>query len=283
MATTNPAYSIVPPVFTRVHVQFRASGGARVTWELGRHFNEPRPYEFQLQVSRVGLPHEQAGGSTRADDWENVGDPVVDNYVAYDPLKRLYGKTAETYYRLRLTTAPGLRFYSNPQNVYGDLDKRDYLVAREILRKELLRHTKQSSVRGHLLKAYRSGPICPCVDPLTKEIGNSHHDVCYGTGFIGGYFPPLPATYVDVTAEHAREALDAQTGTAKQQAISGRFLAEPQVYALDVWVAASGDRRYYIHPTKVEAQIRGVPLVVSAELRLAPYTDVLYTFPLGVG
>lgn len=274
-------HSIVPSFFSRVRVHYAVRGSVAIYWELGRRFAEPLPYTFTVQVGRTGLPTYKPDGTVRDDDWVDVGS-VVNHFTLDDNTPRLYGKTADVHYRVKVLTGSGLTYYSDPVNVYGELPVRDYLVGREIIRKEQLRHIKQASVQGYLLKAYRYGPLCTCVDPITKEIRDSRHAACYGTGFVGGYFPPVPSVYADVSTEKTREALDPRTGTSKQQAIQGRFLAEPQIYALDVWINKMADARYYIHPVKVEAQVRGVPLVISAELRIAPFSDIIYTLPVTV-
>lgn len=275
------AFSTTPPVFARVQVRHHVRGTTRVFWELGRHFAEPLPYTYSLQYGRTGLPAVAADGTTRVDDWAAVPGATDTNvFMLSDSAPRLWGKTADVHYRVALTTGTGATYYSQPANVYGTLGKRDWLSAREIVRQEQLRHAKQTSVRGYLVKAYRYGPLCECVDAVTKEVRNSRCPTCYGTGFAGGYFKPLPFSYADVSPEQTREMINAQTGTSKQQGVQARMLAEPQVYALDVWVAADSDLRYYIHPVKVEAQVRGVPVVISAELRVAPFTDIIYTLPV---
>jgi len=275
-------YSITPNIFERVHVDYLVRGTARISWELGRTFNEPLPYVFQLQVSHAGLSAYSGDGDGRADDWLNVGNSVTDTFFAEDATQRLFGKTADLHYRVKLTTGTDTVYYSDPVSIYGDLDKHDWTLVKELLRKENLRHVKQVSVRGFLLKAKRYGPLCPnCLDPLTQEVTDSHCEVCYGTGFSGGYFAALPNVYVDVTLERAREALNPQLGTTKEVVIQGRMLAEPQIYSLDLWVADKSDLRYYIHPVGVASQHRGVPIVLNVELRLIPYSDIAYKVPLG--
>jgi len=276
-------FSITPPIFDRVHVDYLVVGGTRVSWELYRTFNEPLPYTFQLQVAHTGLSTDliNTGIVSRVDDWENVGSPVVDTFFAIDDTKRLFGKTADIHYRVKLVTGLGQIFYSNPINVYGDLEKHDWLTVKELIRKERLRHVKQTSVRGVLLKAKRYGPLCTdCTDPMTQEVVDSKCVTCYGTGFLGGYFLGLPDVYMDISQEKSREALNPQLGTTKEVVVRARTLAEPQIYALDIWAADKSDQRYYVHPVSVAAQHRGVPVIINVELRLAPYNDVAYIIPL---
>ncbi len=261
--------------FSRVTVDCIIVGGTRVSWEMNRHFIDPGPYTFQLQVGHTGI--------NEADDWTDVGSPVVDTYFTFDTEKRVYGKTQETHYRVELTT--GLdTYYSEPADCDGHLQKRDWLNGREIVRKEFLRHRVLTSPEGFLLKARRYGPRCPtCLDEFTEEVGRTNCEDCYGTGFENGYFDPLPACFADISEDTGREHRDANIGMENKQVIKGRFIGDPQLYSYDVWVDKTSGKRYYIHCVNTVSQVRGVAIIYDAELRLAPFSDVIYTVPISTG
>lgn len=257
--------------FSRITVDYLVQGGARVQWSLQRYFIDPGPYIFQLQAGHTA--------DEAATDWVDVGSPVVDTFLVIDSTKRQYGKVPETHYRVMLTTIIGT-YFSEPFGILGDLSMRDWLLCRDITRKEKLRHSVLVSAPGYLLKAIRFGPPCPCLDPLTQEVINSNCATCYGTAFLGGYFEPLAGVYCDLSTESAREHLNPQTETIREHIIKGRFVGEPQLESYDVWVNAQNDNRYQIHNIEVKAQHRGVPVIVEVDLRLAPYSDVLYNIPV---
>jgi hypothetical protein len=260
------------PAFDRLRVDYVVVGGARVSWDLNRHFIDPGPYTFQLQVGHTGLE--------QADDWLDVGDPIVDTYFAFDLDQRLFGKLMETHYRVRLVTPVGT-YYSNPQSTEGVLSTKDWLAYREIARKEQLRHRVQTSPIGFLLKARRYGPRCPvCADQFTEEVTRTNCTTCYGTGFLNGYFAPLSACYADVSLQQNREHRDPNVGMQKQDVITARFIGDPQLYSYDVWINGASDERYYFHTVSSKAHVRGVDLIFEAELRLAPFTDVIYQLPI---
>ena len=56
-----------------------------------------------------------------------------------------------------------------------------------------------------------------------------------------------------------------------------RIIHDPPVAHWDAFVADQSDLRFYFHRVKHVAEIGSVPLVSQAELRLAPFTDVIYT------
>lgn len=275
--TTNPTIVTVFEVgaFKRVWVNYLVKTTPTIYWELERAFNDPGPYSFQLQGSHAGVP--------RADDWINIGSPTS-SFFAQDHGQRLYGKTMTWHYRIKLTTTKGI-YYSPIANVLGLLNKHDWLIVREILRKEQLAHKIFSSVRGYLLKARRYGPECTqsryreVNDQFTDEIIDTNCPLCYGTGFSGGYYPATEY-YALLTQEKSRESRSEKTGTSKDVVLQGRFLGTLPLIQNDVWVNIGSDERYYLHSVAEAAEWKSVPVVYSAELRLAPFTDAVYDVPL---
>ena len=87
-------------------------------WSLVDTFLDPSPLQFTLQVGTTA--------NQDADDWTDVGLPVVDQFVAFDPEQRVWGKTNWTHYRVRLVTSLGT-YYSLPTGGMGTLDRRSWL------------------------------------------------------------------------------------------------------------------------------------------------------------
>jgi len=260
-------------IFDRVHVCYLIKGGTRVMWDLLPEFCDPHPYTFQLQVGMSGNPW--------ADDWQNVGLPVVNSFYAIDGEQRVWGKTNWTHYRVKLMTARGT-YYSEPTNGMGVLSRRDWRLAKEIVRQETLRH-RYASCDGFLLKKREGGVPCyQCTDLQTDEILDPDCEVCFGTGYQGGYYYPMDGVWCDIAPKTKRKELDnqGQRGVILDIVVSGRMLMLPLIQEYDVWVGAKTDDRYYIHRIQDVAEIRCVPLVANVELRPAPFTDVIYTIPI---
>lgn len=279
--TINPTPVTVPRwgAFKRVWVNYMIRGLSYIYWELERGFSDAGPYSFQLQGSQSGTP--------RADDWFNIGTPTASFYAIDDGgsvHRRMFGKTPTLVYRILLTTPRGL-YVSNIANVLGLLNKHDWLIVREILRKEQLNHRIFSSVKGYLLKGRRFGQECSCRDrsvdgQFTDEVTNSSCPICYGTGFANGYYPATEY-YGLLDPETTRESRDLQqVGTNKPVVVQGRFLATLPILQGDAWVNGGSDERYYVHTVKELAVWKSVPIIYGVELRLAPFTDALYEVPL---
>jgi len=270
-------------VFDRVLVDFAQRGGARVSWTLDHHFLAPPPYTFRLQVGATGNP--------LAADWADVGDPVAWGHAAVDPVRRNYALHPTTHYRV-VVDYPGGSHTSRPAHVYGVLDKPNWLIAREIVRKEVLLQTKKGtrpSVPGLLLKRMREGATpdpanraVAVTDPMTGQIIRTDRPATAGTEYTGGYFAPLPfrVTRISPPKGHLHRDGASRVGTEDAETIPCRLVVVPPVTEGDVFVATSSDLRYAIHAVDIVAEHGGVPLVSTCELRLVPSTSPIYDIPI---
>ncbi len=270
-------------VFNRVTVDHLVAGSTRVSWSLFYQFLDPDPWLFTLQVGRAGT--DDAG-------WIDVGDAAINTSYAIDDIRRDSGATRTTCYRVKLDTEAGT-YYSRPTPTYGLLDLHDWLIAREIVRKERLRH-RLATVPGILLKRRRSGTgpaeglpapaQTAVVDPLTRGIIARKGPIAvptYGTDRDAGYYNPV-AFPIDSSNPTFSDQLDvAMRGNVSPESFqnSGRAVLFPPLASRDVWVAADSDFRYSIGRIAVVAQWRGVPLVGTVELHQLPPDDIIYTIP----
>lgn len=255
-------------IFSRVEVTPRIRGGSRIEWTLHPQFRDPGPYTYRVQAGRTGNPY--------ASDWETVSDlQVIDTYM-------LDGKLPRSHYRVLLTTAEGVTYASRPQHTLGSFDnKRDWLRAREIKRREQLRLQAKAGEEGYLLKRRHYGEPCSCLDRLTAEVRDSECTICYGTGIVGGYYPAYPCFYAELGLNRVRAHLDETRGSVDDlPRVRGRMLNDPQVYSYDVFVSKDTDIRWFIHQISSKVEIRGVSLVIDTELRQIPFSHVIYQFPL---
>lgn len=245
-----------------------------VSWELHPMFRDAAPHVFQLQMGRTANPD--------ADDWTNVGGPITDDFYAIDDTQRVYGKTQWTHYRVRMITEVGT-YYSKPELAAGALTFREWRLAKAIIRAESLRLRKTpAGDEGYVLKRKLYGTPCPCRDRQTQETREPQHTTCYGTGFVGGYFTPIPCCYAELSNLSKREMLDTQSrGSVNDMTVvNARMLAIPQLDEEDVWVSKKNDTRWYVHAIQHLEEMRNVPLIYTVQLSLAPFTDVVYKFPI---
>lgn len=260
--------------FRRVSVDHMVRGVTRVWWQLESQFREPGPYVFQLQYGYTP--------SNDSVDWKNVGAPVTNGYMATDPGWREGGTELLTHYRVTLTT-PENTYVSQPANCFGELTERDWLLSREIIRKEQLRH-RLVSVPGYLLKQYRYGKPCKrCRDELTSEVTDNACTLCAGTGFEVGYHPPMPLQCWDLSPEMTDERVDAQVkGSTRENAyVQARVVGFPALNKDDIWVNGSTDERWLVNEIQVIAAVRNVPVVCQVRLGLVPFNNSIYALEVG--
>jgi len=261
--------------FKRLMVSHLFHGVSRIWWELDPSFNDLAPYTFQLQASYTG--------NSNALDWTDIGDPAINpSYMDDDTIREHTGKRLLTHYRLALTTTRGT-YVSAPASLWGILEKKDWLLAQEMVRKERLRHGLVS-VGGYLVRKMRYGVLDPAAtDPLTNEIIDSRNRSSWGTAFKVGYHPPIPYeldfTGAETIAEY-RGGGDISKHSSRPTFVTARAVAFPDVAKEDFWVDEDNDQRWVVHEIKVTASWRGVPLIYDINFALAPPTDIIYRIPV---
>lgn len=266
-----PCPPACPSVFDRVVVSCLIKPGTRVMWELLDTFLDPGPLVFQLQAGATANPD--------ADDWADVGLPVENQYFAVDPEQRVYGKLNFTHYRVAVTSPLGT-YYSLPTAAQGTLGRRDWRLAREVIRqrRKLYRYGPGGQ-RGYLLKRRWTGAKCPvCTDLQTQESRNSECPTCYGTGFQCGYYYPMSCVWASMSPRARRTQLDAgqSRGTVDDMVVQAEMLQTELLAESDIWVNAVTDDRYYVHQVNNIAEMRGVALVADVELRLIAFSSIVY-------
>lgn len=262
-------------VFDRVVVSHLIAGYTRVLWELLPTFTDPNPLAFQLQVGTSSNPD--------ADDWEDVGLPVENQYVAYDPEQRVWGKTNWTHYRVICTSLQG-SYTSTPVSGLGTLDRRSWRIAREIIRQRRVAYrVGMGGQEGYLLKRRVTGVPCTrCLDHQTGDPKDPYCPQCYGTGFECGYYYPQSCVWAEMSPRSRRVQLDGgqSRGTVDDIVIQADMLMTDLMGEDDVFVAKKTDDRYFVHKIDHTAEVRGVPITGKVELRPVPYSSVIYTIQI---
>lgn len=257
-------------VFDRAVVSYLIRGMTKISWTLVDTFTDQNPLEFQLQVGQTANPD--------ADDWTDVGLPVVDQFVAYDPDQHVWGKDNWTHYRIVLTTSRGT-YYSPPIGGMGTLDRRAWRLAREIIRQRIVAFRfGPGGQEGYLLKRRRTGTPCvKCLDPATKTVLNPDCPDCYGTGFECGYFYPAGCVWAEMSPKTYHLDMDVeQRGAIEDVAVRALMVMTELLSEEDIWVGKKTDNRYYVHSIQHTSEMRGVPLLAEVELRPVPFSSVIY-------
>lgn len=259
--------------FRRVYIDHRFHANSVIWWELAADFADEGPHRFMVQASYTDDPY--------APDWMPVSG-VVENAPAIScPLRRdMRGKQILSHYRVVLMT-PHHTYFSSPTPVRGQLDARDWNIAREIVRKENVQ-AKLANSPGFLLRKLRYGQQSENTDELAGGITDSSHPSSYGTAFVNGYYRPVcySILHEPKMVREQRGGDNPQTHSSDMRVIRARTLTAPIIAKDDVWVDAYTDERWVADGIAITASVRGVPLILTVDFLLLPHTDTAYRIPL---
>lgn len=260
--------------FRRLVVYNSVQGTTYIFWEFATWFKDPGPYTAQLQVARTPNHNDT--------EWANVGQALSDPAFLTDSATKTHGMTLDKYYRIVFTTQYGT-YVSPVGTCHGQLRPREWKIAKEIIRKEILRFG-YTAVPVTILKKKNYGEVCPyCSDSDISGSKNSECPYCYGTGYVGGYHTPFTMQMMDISPSQLREMRHTANTTTFNVAVDkyqGRALGLPELNEGDIVVDRSTDQRFVINTSPVIAQMHRVPLVRQLEMSLLPASDITYTIPL---
>ena len=240
-------------------------GGFLYSWEVGGGFNDPAPWVFEVQK-----------GPTAEGPWEVIS-PKLANVVAWRDSggKNLYGKTNSLYFRVGMTT-PGGRYFSHPVQPYGDLTRREYLLAREIIRRESLRAKVLAGVECDVYIRSIFGPKCTyCIDPVTGDVRDSHCRKCLGTGRYPAYFGPH-RMMMSFSPDTTHSKVNSNDGTHETKVFEALAIGNPVLKKGDVVVDPRQDKRYVIGNASVVSEVRRVACLQRLGFEEAPLSDPIY-------
>ena len=262
-----------PHAFRRICVDTHASilttQRATISWAMQPDFDAPGPWTFTLQ----------RGLAPNDDAWEDIAS-TVDQPWLYDnrPITNMIG--VAIFYRIKLVDGKGVIYYSQAQEIKAYWSRYDWTLAKEIIRKESFLMQRKTGVKGYLLKRKYFGPPCPCTDPVTGQVIDPTCTLCFGTGILGGYYPPY-AMWLTMNATQRLRQVTAEQGSIAATIESVRALAYPTVEPDDVWVHGYTNTRYFIMPDiKALARHRGIELVMEYTLNEVPTNHIVYQVPI---
>lgn len=155
----------------------------RVAWKLARSSQNLSRLRFFVDRGESPSEFRQLNGKALT-----TGDlpEYVDHTANLKDINRLY------YYRVRAVEyegdTPVQTFTSGETTWEGDLD----LVGLYVVDEHLFAMRWVFGVPAMVFKKRHDGTYCPeCWDRVLKRVTKSQCLTCYGTGKVGGYYPPI--------------------------------------------------------------------------------------------
>jgi len=240
-------------------------GGFLYSWEISGGFNDPAPWTFFVQK-----------GPSAKGPWKTISPELV-NVIAWrdDGGKNLYGKSNVLYFRTVLKTPRGT-YFSPVIQPYGDLPRREYLLAREIIRRESLRARVLAGVECDVYIRSTFGPKCTyCIDPVTGDVRDSHCKKCFGTGRYPAYFGPH-RMMLSFSTDASHTKTNSNDGTHETRTFEALAIGNPVLKKGDVVIDRTQDKRYVVGVASVVSEVRRVACLQRLGFDEAPLSDSIY-------
>lgn len=253
------------PVIPRVHVVPDYGRGFVYHWDVAGGFEDPGPWQFIVQAAE-----------TQAGNWRDIS-PILTNVFAYraDGPVRM-SKSFSLYFRVLMRTPNGI-YESVVVSPYGDLDRREFLIGRDIMRMEVLHHSKLGGVDIDVWSTSTWGPRCDCRDPVTGHVRDSKCPKCLGTGYDPPYLGPFRVWGAFSTdSQHRTGFNESGDGVSEQKAFSIDLVASVPMKKNDVVRDVRSGKVYHVDSVAVKTEIRRVPLLQQCSVFEAATTDPAY-------
>lgn len=241
------------------------SRGFSYSWEIAGDFNDQGPWIFMVQeaVSPDG-------------PWKSISPELKNIFSWKEQSRHPVNKSNVLYFRITLKTPSGY-YTSAVIQPYGTLPRRDFLIAREVMRQAVL-HSK--GMAGVQCKAYilsTFGPKCnKCLDPITGMVRDSHCKHCFGTGRDPAYNGPY-YLWINFSEDSQHMVNTDKTGTIEKKTFQAQAIGNPVLKHGDVIIVPASDKRYYVDTAAMSAEIRRIPIIQALILEEAPQTDKIYS------
>ena len=258
--------------FNRVFVTVGPTAGKLVEWRLSPYYQqEAVTLQFYVEVART------------TGEWERLNaDAPIENLCYYtDTTGYRYNVSNDIYYRVVMMDGT-TEHVSAPAGTMGALNRHDWLIAKEVLRKEYLRMKKGPGIAGYLLIRREHGEVCTaCTDWDTEEVVNTLCTECFGTGKVHGYYNAYYPYYMSaISGPSSQKDVVAPFGTEDTKVVQRRAIAYPRLEPYSLWVAGDTDKRYVIRRVTIDSGMRSLPLIYSVEMREIPMTGIEYQVPM---
>jgi hypothetical protein len=248
--------------------------GHLIQWKIDPAFTESLPYVFTVEIS--GTP-----------DFSEVHYSIDagDSLVAVDSTRHKQSFVDDHWYRLKFTTGDNNTYYSKGILLGNTMpNRRQWVTASEIMRKELLRMQKFTGGGiSWLLKRKNFGAVTKAtVDPVSGvPIADNTSD--FGVGLVDGYFAPLKIFMSQEQVQQERKQDAAGNGVIETFIVDFRMIGYPTVEVHDVLVDGDDDRRFIVKSVD-QTFFPGTDIVIIQQVKtwLIPNTDPVYDIVIDV-
>lgn len=249
---------------TSFAIQPSYSRGFTFIWGVAGDFNDEGPWEFSIQESMAPKG-----------PWKTISPKLENVFVWKEEDRKPINKANALYFKVVMKTPEG-KYESPAIQPYGVLGRRDFLIAREVMRQSVIHSRGMAGVECDVYIVSTFGPKCQeCLDPITGMVRDSHCSHCLGTGRDPAYNGPYRA-WANFSEDNQHKTSTDQNGTVEQKMFQVTLVGNPVVKQGDVLIVPTTDKRYYVNQASVTTELRQVPILQTLIVAEAPQTDKIY-------
>lgn len=164
--------------FSGIKVRSFAVNYYDVYWTLDPHNDDIQEWQFFVDRSSV-----------ENGEFQQIAGPLVDQYYLRDNIVHTLSQARTWFYRVRaVRIVDGYEIVSDHSDADGESD----LICDEIVRNEYIMWREFSGIAIWLFAKRTFGQRCPaCWNPRLGKTTTASCEVCWGTGYSGGYHRPV--------------------------------------------------------------------------------------------
>lgn len=253
--------------FTNLTIVPNFRTGHTITWAIDPIIDISKNTTFVLQTSGSPLFEELLSEKT-----------VGNVFFAVDDSNLKQSGNADIYYRVKLVDLENnTEFISDAISfIPKKYDRRGFIYAREIARKEILRF-KIIGISAALLKRKIYGThLNTAVDPISG-VPLTDNTTSQGTSFETGYYDPLTIMVSVEDEQQVRKLSQDGLGVLDSTSATLRTVGFPIIETYDIIVDILSDRRYLVKETeKMDYPSTNICVIQILKVQLLPPTDPVY-------
>lgn len=262
-------YRLTSGVFQRFEVLPSYVHGFEFVWEVTPGFTAPAPWSFTVMQA-----------PTPQGPWTAISPLLSGVRRWHDDRKRIVPKSDTLWFMCKLTHGDRTR-ESAAVAPYAVLGRREFLIAREIMRKEVLHARTGAGVQILIYVVATSGPKCTvCLDPITGQVRDPACPSCHGTGRAEAYYGPYKAWTLITPRARTAGHQEGGMGVEEPSQFEMRMIASLPLKKNDIIGDPVTGRMYYVDASQNVAEMQRVPLVQNVYVLEAPTSDPAYNLKL---
>lgn len=244
-----------------------ALGGFDLFWDIQTSGFTPL---FMPQVSSV-----------ETEGWQDLMGAPVSIYMLHGVGPKRLSFQEEALFRIKVLNGTKVVDISSPETAGQTMNRHDWLIYREMIRREALELNKYTGSKGVLLRRIIYGTRCPnCTSEILGDCMSDECAICYGTAFDGGYYQPIyiKANWADEPSAPNNTTLEA-SGPSELRVCDAVFPAYPTVKFKDIYIETATNHRHEIQSV-IADEYRGGTIRQIVTMSRLPISDPVYQFEI---